>query len=248
MLCIVAVALCVTAFAFSACGESAIAFKGSGEIKGVTYNVTLTCGKEEKAPFTFTVAELPELSLDGTYEYDSSKGYRFTFNDKTDTIKVPKYDATKGEFKFSYNLNLGDKYGSGEVTLTLSDTNFVPGNETFFEPFSFYNFDDNFFGMTTLETTLTLFEDGTCTLIGVCPLTSVPTRTGTYTFDAAANKYTFYLGTITITNRNPDGTTENVTISSYETTYDAATNTYSVTVHQEAGMMSAITVTYTPEG
>lgn len=222
--------------------EYAFLFTGGGEIGGTDYTVAIE-GTESSATggtFALTIEELPALGLRGTYEFDSGKGYRLTFSDKNDTIVVPKYDTSTHLFTLKYNLNLGETLGSGEVVLTYEDTSFTPGDEVWFEPFSFYGYNDNVMGMTTLESTLFCYEDGTCMLMGVCPLTSVPVRNGTYTYDSATNVYSFVF--------EPQSATYGGAMETeFATTYDEATNTYTVTVEQSVQMKISMTLTYTPE-
>lgn len=230
----VVLALCALAM-LTAC-DNGVAFTGSGEINGVTYNVTLKCGKDDT--FALTIKELPELELDGTYEYDDSKGYRFTFSDQNDTVKVPKFDEATSTFSFTYKLILGDRYGTGNVTLSYVDKNFTPGEALFFEPVTFYAYDPDVgnYGMTSCEAYLYLYEDGTFMIIGSCPLTAVNAASGTYTYDAEANKYVFeYDSSIGTEMGNL-----NVSRSDTEAVYNPETDAYEMTIYYNLGLTSTL--------
>lgn len=230
----------------AACGNSGVTFTGGGEINGVDYNVSLKCKKDEE--FSLTIKEIPELEITGKYEYDESKGYRFTFADQNDTIKVPKYDEATSTFTFTYTLILGDKYGTGNVTLSHVDKSFKFGGEAFFEPVVFYAFDPDVgnFGMTSCEAYMYLYEDGTLNVMASCPLTAAYAASGTWTFDAAANKYTFEYDAggsgmgYMITAANAAGGYGPATPSETETTYNAETGAYELTIYYNLGLTSTL--------
>lgn len=225
----------------TACGNAnGVAFVGSCEINDVTYNVTLSCQKSD-GEFSLKIKEIPELELNGAAEYDASKGFRFTFTDQNDTIKVPKYDAETSTFSFTYTLVLGDKYGTGDVTLSYKDETFTPGGETFFEPVVFYAFDPDVgnFGMTTCEAYLYLYEDHTFIINASCPLTAANSAYGTYTYDAENNKYVLEydsgmpsgMGYISVGGRTPSET---------EAVYNAEKGAYELTIYYNLGLTSTL--------
>ncbi len=223
----------------TACGGG-VEFAGTCEINGETYNVTLSC-KKENGEFSMKIKEIPELELTGDVEYDEAKGFRFTFTDQNDTIKVPVYDADTNTFSFAYTLVLGDKYGTGNVKLSYKDEAFTPGGETFFEPVVFYAFDPDVgnFGMTTCEAYLYLYEDNTFVINASCPLTAANSAYGTYVYDATNNKYVLTydsgmpsgMGYISVSGRQPSDT---------EAIYNAEKGAYEMTIYYNLGLTSTL--------
>lgn len=241
VLLIVVMTVC-SAVILTACGGG-VEFTGSCEINGATYNVTLSCEKAD-GTFSLKIKEIPELELNGTTEYDDSKGFRFTFTDQNDTIKVPKYNSETGMFTFTYTLVLGDKYGTGDVTLQYKDAKFTQGAETFFEPVVFYAFDPDVgnFGMTTCEAYMYLYEDNTFVINASCPLTAANSAYGTYSFDAANNKYVLVydsglqsgMGNIVVEGGG------HMKPSETEAIYNAEKGAYELTIYYNLGLTSTL--------
>ena len=145
---------------------------------------------------------------------------------------------------FKYAVNLGEGLGTYRV-------NFKGHNEAFAseydgvglgpEPPTFTGIGWGFAaGTTQIDSKLICREDGTCSLVSdsVVP---VDTRNGTYTYDAASNTYHFVFeeqafddGAEThmhITDyAEISQEARDVAVSEYDTVYDAATDTYSLTV------------------
>lgn len=207
--------------------EYAFVFSGSGKIGDVDYNVKISGAKETKT-FVLSIAELPAIELTGTYEFDSSKGYRLTFGDNSDTVKVPKYNTATKLFSFVYELNLGTNYGKGDITFTYKNESFTPGSETFFEPFSFVGGTDYgeplFFGMADFNMQVTLYEDNTCSATGECSLAAVNGRSGTWSYDSTENAYSFIFGAM-------NATYDNDTYNKYTAKYDEDIKSYSFKLH-----------------
>lgn len=227
------------------CGNKKVVFDGGGEINGTYYNVSLEC-KDEDETFSLTIEEIPSLELTGRYEYDSARGYRFTFSDSNDTIKVPEFDETTKTFSFEYTLVLGDKYGTGNVKLSYVDEDFVQTEEAFFEPIVFYAFDEDVggYGMTTCEAYMYLYEDGTLSIVASCPLTAVYGASGTWTFDKAANEYTFTydaggsgMGYLCV-DKDPSSTWGYE--SDKKTVYNSETGGYELTIYYNLGLTSTL--------
>lgn len=86
--------------------------------------------------------------------------------------------------------------------------------------------------MTTLDASLTCYEDLTFKTTASCPLIAVPERNGTYSFDEANNQYSFKFSD-----------EENPTLS----TYDEAKNEYKISVVFSVGMPIPFELTYIPE-
>lgn len=249
MLCLFAVVLCVAAIAFSACNnddtppanqenEYAFEFTGQTTIAGKNYHVSVVGSKDDDT-FELLIAELPALSLDGKYDFEAGKGYRFTFDDKDDTVKVPRYDTATHEFKFTYTLNLGGNIGSGNVPLTYVDETFVPSGETFFEPFCFIGSGEIAAYGATFDSKVWCYEDGSVSVITVCNLVSINPGTGTWTYNSDTDTYTL---TYTLVD-SVMGNREYTATSS--ATGENGSYTFDLTV--SAGLSCTYHVVYTPE-
>lgn len=250
LICIVALSCVCLAF-LTGCGSKDIVFSGGGKINDVDYNVTLRCnGKNDS--FSLKIEEIPTLEINGKYEYDSSKGYRFTFTDANDTIKVPKFDEQTKTFSFEYTLVLGDKYGTGDIKLSLVDEDFVQTAEAYFEPILFYAFDPDVgnYGMTTCEAFMYLYEDGSLSITASCPLTAAYGATGTWSFDKTANQYTFTydaggsgMGYMFV---DKDPTAWMSYESDKVATYNEETGAYELTIYYNLGLPSTLHMSYNP--
>ncbi|MDR0856749.1 MAG: hypothetical protein LBM78_05010 [Clostridiales bacterium] len=209
----------------------AFVFTGSAEIGDVTYDIELTADKDNT--FKLVASGFEDLPLEGTYEFVEAKGYIFRFNDAGDTEIKTHYSETLKEFYFYYDLDLGSATGAGKARMSLPDAAFVCDGEDWGWPFSFgYTNENVLLAGNTVETSILCKADGTAIASASCAIIAVPSREGTWTYDAAANQYAFELGGHTVT--------------SYTTTYDAERDTYSVNVHFSVGMMISLIVEYTP--
>lgn len=234
-------------------------FTGSSDqfTGGRTFNITVTGAKDGTIDVVF--AEMPMASMGGTWTFVEGKGYKITFSDGSDTLCYTAYDPETLYYSFVYAPSLGEGYGSAPVTFTMADPDFAK------------NYDGEGLGLTppvfdgvgyftpggTYEvlTRLVCREDGSCVLTDNGGFG--PTREGTWTFDEAANVYSFDFPPQTAwtdaeqyrENRGyrdvemfdlHDDQGGAVEIDEYglpvydhfETTYDEATNTYTLeTVH-----------------
>lgn len=208
---------------------------GAGTINEVDYNFEIRILEEDQEFYIKTLnTEIEEIW--GEWTYTTGKGYILTFDDAYWTEKKVKYDEETNEFYLTYEVNLGSAYGKTKVKFKGDAGSFKDeyDHEGWgFEPFEFGVTGADVFGMTTIDITLTCYEDLTFKTVASCPLIAVPQRTGTYVFDANEPSYTF-------TFSDADETAK--------TTYEDGT--YSVTINLDVtgGMFKMpFTITYTPE-
>lgn len=184
--------------------EADFEFTGSAVIENVTYNIVLS-GYDDN---TFVLDPGQNAAtVSGTYSFEDGIGYTFNFSDSASTVVKSTFDNTEKEHSISYLLRLGD-LGSGTVTLTLKDEDFVSqvkdGKDALVEDAMFIG--ELVFG-SVYEFTLTLDADaGTCNI--ECTLSWFST-TGTFTFEN--NVFTITVGE-----------------TSYKSVYDPVTGSYTI--------------------
>lgn len=87
-----------------------------------TFNVELNCN--EDGTFKLVVKENSK-TIDGTYTFTDGYGFKFKFNDTTNTEVSSTYNKETKEHVVAYELKMGDD-GKGVVELKLHDDKFVP--------------------------------------------------------------------------------------------------------------------------
>ena len=205
---------------------------GKGTINNVEYEFQLK-GVEADKEFYIQTMNSDYEQIWGEWSFTEGKGYILTFDDAYWTEKKVKYDADKNQFYFTYEVNLGSAVGKTKVKFTGDATGFTYDNVGWgFEPFEWSEVGADVFGMTTCDVTVTCYEDLTFIAQGSCPLIAVPQRNGTYSYTEATNVYSFKFSD------------EETAIDS---TYDADTTTYSLSLKMNVGMLYEFVVTYTPE-
>lgn len=203
---------------------------GSGSINDTNYDFELRILEADNEFYIKTLNTEYE-NIWGEWTFTEGKGYILTFDDAYWTEKKVKYNEDSKEFFFTYEVNLGSAVGKTKVKFSGSADNFTYDGEGWgFEPFEFSASNLDVMGMTTIDITLTCYEDLTFKTLASCPLIAVPERNGTYSFDEANKVYTFKFSD----EENPT-----------ETTY--ADGTYSLTLKLNVGMPMQFTITYTPE-
>lgn len=222
--------LVASMFAVTACANTSdndlVKFTGSTTISDVTYNVVLSLNKDNT--LLMEIADNVE-DVTGTYEFIEGEGYEFIIGN---VEYVTEWDAATTSHTFDYNLRLGD-LGSGTVTLSYVDTNFVytakPAKVEFAEN---ARFDGVLNAMGQHAMHLRFSADGTYAITTDTAMDMVKQlveTTGTYTFEN--NTFTLTIG----------GT-------EYKTVYNLHTGAYSLT-YAIAGPDGSfpLTLTYQPE-
>ena len=177
---------------------------GSGSINDTNYDFELRILEADNEFYIKTLNTEYE-NIWGEWTFTEGKGYILTFDDAYWTEKKVKFSGSADNFTYD-----GEGWG--------------------FEPFEFSASNLDVMGMTTIDITLTCYEDLTFKTQASCPLIAVPERNGTYSFDEANKVYTFKFSD----EENPT-----------QTTY--ADGTYSLTLKLNVGMPMKFTITYTPE-
>lgn len=173
--------------------EYEFTFRGAEEFNdGRTYNVVVYGNKDANNSFTLEVEEVSALSLSGTWEFTADKGYTLTFDDAYDTQVRTVYDTETKAFTFGYILDLGESTGMRNVRLTYRNNAFadVYDGEGLAALPTFtgicYTGKDS---QVTLDTRVSLYEDGTCAVF--TNFEGCPVRRGTWVFNAEENQYDF---------------------------------------------------------
>lgn len=172
-------------------GDPAFVYEGGGVFAdGVNYHIVLTGNNDTDKTFVLKVKEMPMLELGGNYVYVENKGYKFYFNDTDKSFAYARYDAGTKEFTLKYNLNLGGGQGRSKVVLNCKDEAFAASYDGEGLPplpptFSGHGWN----GTNRHDCVLYCYEDGTC--VSITDKAGVPNRSGTYTYDAATNVYSF---------------------------------------------------------
>lgn len=157
---------------------------------GRTFHITITGTKDNNLSVIFE--EMPMAAINGTWTLVDGKGYKFYFDDGNSTLCYDAYDTEALTHSFVYNVSLGEGYGSAPVSFTMADPDFA----------SFYDgvglgyappvFDGVGYwtpgGTNEAPARLTCKEDGT---FGLTSSSAIPSRSGTWAYDEAANVYTF---------------------------------------------------------
>lgn len=172
-------------------GDYEFVFEGGGEFSdGVTYHVNIKGNKDADKSFALSVDEMPILKLTGNWVLEEGKGYKLYFNDANKSFAYSRYDATTKEFTLKYNLNLGGGQGMSKVVLSCKDEEFAETYDGVGLPPLPPTFSGHGWNKTNrYDCVLYCYEDGTC--LSVTNRTGVPNRSGTYTYDAAKNQYSF---------------------------------------------------------
>ncbi len=207
-------------------------FEGSGTIDETKYDFEIH-GVEADNEFYIKTLDSEIEEIWGEWEFTEGKGYILTFDDAYWTEKKVKYDADKNEFYFTYEVNLGSAIGKTKVKFVGDADGFNYDGEGWgFEPFEFSASGVDVFGMTTVDITLTCYEDLSFKTQASCPLIAVPERNGTYSYSGERNVYTFKFSD----EENPT-----------ETVYNEATGAYELTLKLNVGMPMPFTISYIPE-
>lgn len=212
--------------------EFVFEFSGSGTIEGTKYDFEVK-GVEADNEFYIKTLNTEFEEIWGEWTFTEGKGYILTFDDAYWTEKKVKYDTDNKQFYFTYEVNLGSAVGKTKVKFTGDASTFNYDGEGWgFEPFEFSASGLDVFGMTTVDITLTCYEDLTFKTQASCPLIAVPERNGTYSFSETDNAYTFIFSD----EANPS-----------VTTYDSETGAYNLTLTLNVGMPLPFTISYIPE-
>lgn len=191
---LVALAICLLC-SLSACGEAEspneFEFTGTATLdNGTEYHGKIVGDKD--GTFIFTLDEMSNVSLSGTWVKVDSKGYKLYFSDAESSYSYTKYSPDTKDFSLTYTVDLGGGYGSTKFHFTSHNEKFASeydgvglGNHP---PIMVGGGWGGPGGTTWRETKLTCYEDGTCT--SLCTYRSV-SRNGTWTFDDATNTYSF---------------------------------------------------------
>lgn len=212
--------------------EYVFELSGEGTINKVDYSFNLK-GVEADNEFYIEAINTELEPIWGEWKFVEGKGYILTFDDAYWTEKKVKYDKEANQFYFSYDVNLGSAIGKTKVKFVGDAKDFAYDDEGWgFEPFEFSVVGADVFGMTTLDATLTCYENLTFEAVGSCPLIAVTARNGTYSFDKDTNAYKFIF------------TDQAEPVIS---TYDAEANSYQIVVNFNVGMSLPFTLTYLVE-
>lgn len=175
-------------FAFA--GEAS----GFGDNGDVTYHFNIE--NDEEGTLFLSIDELPTAEILGTYEYVDGKGYKFYFEDSAKSVVYTKYDPATKAFTFQYKVNLGAQ-GCAKVLFTYENEAFAgvyDGEGLGFAPpvFEGYGYGGGS-GHTKIPVDVTCYEDGTLRVNFTGSVNNFVTkRTGTWSFDEAANVYHFH--------------------------------------------------------
>lgn len=166
-------------------------FEGGGLFSdGVTYHVSIYGNKDANQSFTLHVDEMPILTLTGNWVLEQGKGYKLYFNDTNKSFAYSRFNEDTKEFTLKYNLNLGGGQGMSKVVLTCKDEAFAEEYDGVGLPPLPPTFSGHGWNKTNkYDCVLYCYEDGTC--LSVTNRTGVPNRSGTYTYDAEKNQYSF---------------------------------------------------------
>lgn len=246
-------------------GDYEFVFTGSGVFNdSKTYNFTILGNKDDGHTAELIIEELPALSLDATYTFVEGKGYKIYFDDSQSSFVYTAFDPATNDFTFKYSVNLGEGLGTTKVNFSYNNALFAAqydgeGLGPVPPIFSGHGY-GLVAGNADVNSTLTCFEDGTCNIVSES-MTAVPTRYGTYTYDADANVYHFVFeeqvyddsfameeGYLHIKGFEERAYEErNTALTEFETTYDDTTNTYSMTVEIIYYFFTDIQFTYIVE-
>lgn len=246
----------------------AFRFVGRHEFNdGNTYNITIT-GSEEDDTFSLLIQELPMFELDGTYVYVTDKGYKLYFEDAGSQFVYTDYDSEDGVFSFTYDLDLGEALGMRSVDFTYGDVEFA----TVYDGEGLGPVPPTFTGggwggyiaqFEITPATIRCYEDGSA-IFTATAVTAVDPKYGTWEYDRETNRYHLTFPPQSYTNSSQievrDGVTYyhivygegdhryditgDQTATDFYTTYDEATDTYSLEVQIVWYIYSMIYFTY----
>lgn len=173
-------------------------FKGTTEIAGKTYNITLYGNKDEEKSVLLKIAELSTAEISGSYIFVENKGYKIYFDDANESFVYTKYNPQTKQFSFNYTLTIGSNGANGKVAFTYTDEQFASE----YDGEGLGNVPPTFTGYTTyvgamfalgepVQCLLTCYEDGTCVSISTNEVKFATARNGTWLYDNDSNVYTF---------------------------------------------------------
>lgn len=168
---------------------------GFGENGDLSYHFNIE--NDEDGAFFLSIDELPTAEILGTYEYVEGKGYKLYFEDSSQSVVYTKYDPDTKAFAFNYKANLGEG-GCAKVAFSAENDDFADVYDgeglgaapPVFEGAGY----GSGAGKTMIPVDVTCYEDGTAKVnyTGSRPGTFGTKRTGTWSFDEAANVYHFH--------------------------------------------------------
>ena len=214
--------------------ENKFTFSGEVTIAEKEYVVELKGFEGEtanKGNFEMWVSDIP-VPLEGNYEFVAKKGYIFTFADAGDTVVKTHYDSTNKKFYFDYFLNIGSSGGGiGKAKLSMADDAFASihdGLDWGWDIVWYGESKNVLIAGNDCSLLITCKPDGTFITVPNSPMIAVPAREGTWELSSVDNQYTFTCSA-------------NYSGQVYKSTYNAAADEYSVSMHFNVGMAVQLT-------
>ena len=161
-------------------------------LEGQNFTVSITGYKEDQS-VELTVAEAPQIVMGGTYEFVEGKGYKIYLEDVYNTFVYTNYDPATKAFSFDTTIVFNTAIGFLDATYTYAD-------EAFASKYDGVGFDD--IHTPVFESAVSVMPGGKCLLktddkgnfvwYGLSGMGGdYCKRTGTWSFDSAANEYVF---------------------------------------------------------
>lgn len=161
-------------------------------MEGTDFTVTIRGIKEDNS-IELTVAEAPQIVIGGTYEYVEGKGYKLYLEDVHNTFICTAYDVDAKTFSFDTTLVFNSAIGFLDATYTYKD-------EAFATEYDGVGFDDVL--APVFESAVSVMPGGKCLLktddkgnfvwYGLSGMGGdYCKRTGTWSYDEAADEYVF---------------------------------------------------------
>lgn len=184
-------------------------FNGTVETStGRTFTLNMMGNQDAEQTLSLAVKEMPALNLSGRWTFTEGKGYKMFLDDANSTFMYSRYNPDTKEFAVTFDYDMGN-FGQPRAVLTYADEAFAaeydgeglgPKPPAFalegYTTYSHYSYG-----------TLSCAEDGTVS----ANLTNTGAgwyfnRTGTWTYDEAADQYDIVFNdqTISLTDGNFD--------------------------------------------
>ena len=169
----------------------AFVFTGTTESNtGRTLNISIL-GEKDSDALAVEIKELPLLELGGRYEFVENKGYKIYLNDGNDTFAYAQYDPATKDFSMPCYIDMGS-YGMQKVNFTYHDEDFAASYDGVGlgkTPPAFLMTHGWGGGVQEGSGKLACNEDGTVSASATCAAGIFVTRTGTWTYDEANDRY-----------------------------------------------------------
>lgn len=168
----------------------AFVFTGTTESNtGRLLNCSIT--GEKDGTLAVAIRELPLLEVGGRWELVEGKGYKVYLDDGNDTIAYAQYDTQTQSFSLSCYIDMGS-YGMQKVSFSCEDPAFAEGYDGVGlgkTPPAFLMTDGWGGGIQQGSGKMVCGEDGTVTATATAAAGIFVTRTGTWSYDEAADRY-----------------------------------------------------------